>query len=68
MAIDTDGRTQQEQQCSIRHVEKRDGRQVVFYKAKIADAIYKAAQAVGGEDRVLAEELAGVVTMFLEKN
>jgi len=68
MAIETNGRSQQERECSIRYVEKRDGRQVAFNKAKIADAIFKAAQAVGGEDRVLAEELAGVVTMFLEKN
>jgi len=55
-------------ECSIKYVQKRDGRLVPFDKRKIADAIFKAAQAVGGEDRVLAEELAGVVTMFLEKN
>lgn len=36
-------------------------------KKKIADAIFKAAQAVGGNDRALADELAVVVTMFLEK-
>ena len=49
-------------------MRKRDGRLVPFNRSKIADAIFKAAQAVGGEDRVLAEELAGVVTMFLERN
>ncbi|MCZ6785727.1 MAG: ATP cone domain-containing protein, partial [Planctomycetota bacterium] len=51
----------------ISKVRKRDGRLVDFDEAKIADAIHKAACAVGGEDRFLAEELAGVVTLFLEK-
>ena len=52
----------------IRMVRKRDGRLVPFDGAKIADAIYKAALSVGGADRFLAEELAEVVTVFLEKN
>jgi len=51
----------------IHKVRKRDGRIVDFDETKIADAIYKAACAVGGDDRFLAEELAGVVTLFLEK-
>ena len=68
MAVETNGRDQRERKCSIDYVRKRDGRLVPFDNAKIADAIFKAAQAVGGEDRVLAEELAGVVTMFLERN
>jgi hypothetical protein len=51
----------------IAKVRKRDGRLVDFDESKIADAIYKAAVAVGGGDRFLAEELAGVVTLFLEK-
>ena len=51
----------------IEHVVKRDGRLVSFNEKKIADAIFKAAQAVGGEDRALADELAVVVAMFLEK-
>ena len=49
------------------HVRKRDGRVVPFDEGKIADAIYRAALAVGGEDRFLAEELAGMVTLFLVK-
>jgi hypothetical protein len=49
-------------------VRKRDGRLVPFEERKIADAIYKAALAVGGADRFLAEELAEVVTVFLEKS
>jgi ribonucleoside-triphosphate reductase (formate) len=52
---------------TIEHVVKRDGRLVPFNEKKIADAIFKSALAVGGEDRALADELAVVVTMFLEK-
>lgn len=48
-----------------RQVRKRDGRVVPFRREKIAEAIFRAAQAVGGEDRFLAEELAGVVTWQL---
>ncbi len=48
-------------------VRKRDGRLVLFDQIKIADAIFKAAEAVGGEDRFLAEELAKAVTVFLRK-
>ncbi|MFW6107267.1 MAG: anaerobic ribonucleoside-triphosphate reductase [bacterium] len=51
----------------IKQVVKRDGRKVPFDESKIADAIFKAAQAVGGEDRQMAEELAGVVALFLER-
>lgn len=36
---------------------KRDGRQVEFTDSKITDAIFKAAKAVGGEDRQTAMEL-----------
>jgi ribonucleoside-triphosphate reductase len=52
----------------VEQVRKRDGRVVPFNLEKIADAIFKAARAVGGEDRALAEELAGVVVLFLEKH
>lgn len=38
-------------------VRKRDGRLVEFTESKITDAIFKAAEAVGGEDRTLAMEL-----------
>ncbi|MGD1002526.1 MAG: anaerobic ribonucleoside-triphosphate reductase [Candidatus Brocadiia bacterium] len=51
----------------IREVRKRSGQLVPFNQEKIANAIFKAAQAVGGEDRQMADELADVVTMFLEK-
>ena len=49
-------------------VKKRDGRIVPFDESKIANAIFKAAQAVGGKDRALAEELASMVTVLLEKD
>jgi hypothetical protein len=52
----------------ISRVRKRDGRLVKFDESKIADAVHKAACAVGTDDRFLAEELAGVVTLFLEKS
>ncbi|MFH1459901.1 MAG: anaerobic ribonucleoside-triphosphate reductase [Candidatus Omnitrophota bacterium] len=48
-------------------VQKRDGRIVEFNKRKISEAIFKAAQAVGGEDKLLADELANAVVLFLEK-
>ena len=53
--------------ATIRVCVKRDGRKVPFNRRKIADAIFNAAQAVGGDDRALADRLAVVVTMFLEK-
>jgi ribonucleoside-triphosphate reductase len=52
----------------IGKVRKRDGRVVDFDGGKIADAIYKAARAVGGEDRAIADELSEVVTLFLSKH
>ncbi|HOL21283.1 MAG TPA: ATP cone domain-containing protein, partial [bacterium] len=51
----------------IEYVRKRDGSIVPFNKQKIADAIFKAAQSVGGQDRYLAEDLAEVVWLYLEK-
>ncbi len=52
---------------TIEKVRKRDGRVVYFDKTKIVDAIFKAAQSVGGEDRFLAEQLANVVEFALAK-
>ena len=45
-------------------VIKRDGRTTSFKKEKITEAIFKAATAVGGEDKLLAEELSSAVTLF----
>ncbi len=51
----------------LKSIQKRDGRIVVFDKAKISNAIFRAAQSVGGEDKLLADELANAVVLFLEK-
>jgi ribonucleoside-triphosphate reductase len=48
-------------------VIKRDGRKVPFDRDKIARAIFKAAQAVGGQDRHMADSLAAAVTIYLGK-
>jgi ribonucleoside-triphosphate reductase len=46
-------------------IQKRDGRIVPFELEKITAAIFKAAQAVGGQDVVLAEHLAQEVVDYL---
>ncbi len=51
----------------IKKIRKRDGRIVPFEKEKITNAIFKAAQAVGGRDRKLSSELADKVVALLEK-
>ena len=45
---------------------KRDGREVAFDRVKIADAIYKAAQVLGGNDREMAQDLAQKVEDYVE--
>jgi len=50
-----------------RQVRKRDGRPVPYDRSKIADAIFRAAEALGGQDRFLAEQLAGLVEAWLDK-
>ncbi len=52
---------------SFRSIRKRDGRIVEFTRDKISAAIFKAAKAVGGEDRQLADELAEIVVQYLYK-
>ena len=54
--------------AKITQVRKRDGRVVPFNKEKITNAIFRAAECVGGDDRVLAEKLADQVISILEKN
>lgn len=51
---------------SIQKVIKRNGSVVPFDKEKIVEAIFKAAQEVGGSDRKLAEILADKVVHHLE--
>jgi adenosylcobalamin-dependent ribonucleoside-diphosphate reductase len=51
----------------ISKIRKRDGRIVDFDPEKITNAIFKAAQAVGGRDRSIAEKLTNQVVELLEK-
>lgn len=51
----------------ITKIQKRDGRQVPFNVQKIADAIYKAASAVGGKDFNSAIALAEEVCRILDE-
>ncbi|PIP16041.1 MAG: hypothetical protein COX46_04455, partial [bacterium (Candidatus Ratteibacteria) CG23_combo_of_CG06-09_8_20_14_all_48_7] len=50
-----------------KEVRKRDGKVAPFEKTKIVNAIFKAASAVGGADRNLAEDLADAVTIYLSR-
>lgn len=52
---------------SVKEIRKRDGRVVPFEKEKVTDAIFKAAQVVGGRDREIAERLAGEVVTVLDE-
>lgn len=51
----------------FKEIRKRDGREVAFDETKITDAIFKAARAVGGEDRQKAMELTLEVLNSLKK-
>ena len=51
----------------ITKIQKRDGRQMPFNVEKIADAIYKAATAVGGKDYNSAIALAEEVCRILDR-
>lgn len=51
----------------ITKIKKRDGREVPFNIEKIANAIFKAAQAAGGQDYDLALKLAEEVTFQLNE-
>ncbi len=48
-------------------IRKRDGRVVTFDPEKITDAIFKAAKAVGGSDREIADNLTRQVIKSLEE-
>ncbi len=48
-------------------IRKRDNREVPFDESKITDAIFKAARAVGGEDRTLAVKLTLKVLEMLKQ-
>ena len=50
----------------IKQVTKRDGRVVPFNPDRITNAIYRAAVAVGGRDRTVAQKLSDQVVAMLE--
>jgi ribonucleoside-diphosphate reductase alpha chain len=52
---------------TISKIRKRDGRIVPFNSDKITEAIFKAAQSVGGKDRGIAENLTKQVVKLLEE-
>ena len=52
---------------SVKKIRKRDGRIVTFDDEKITNAIFKAAQAVGGQDRKISEHLAKEIVKEAEK-
>lgn len=52
----------------IAHVVKRNGAVVPFNRDRITNAIYRAAVAVGGRDRAIAEKLADQVVAILESS
>ena len=52
---------------SVKQVRKRDGRVVPFNEAKIADAIFKAACAVGGTDRATTGPAGLMRSLQLER-
>ena len=50
---------------SIKKIIKRDGRMVDYDVHKIADAIFKAAQVLGGKDKEMAMYLARQTELYL---
>lgn len=51
----------------MKFVRKRDGRLEPFDQERITNAIWKAAEAVGGKDRELAKELSNKVAALLQE-
>ncbi len=51
----------------IKKITKRDGKVVDFDKEKIVNAIFKAAQSVGGSDRKEAERVADLAVKFIDE-
>ncbi len=52
---------------AVKKIRKRDGAVAEFDKEKIVNAIFKAAQSVGGSDRAEAERVADKVVQFIEE-
>jgi len=56
-----------ENEETISKIRKRDGRIADFNKNKITEAIWKAAQSVGGQNKEIAKKLSNKVVEILEK-
>jgi len=54
--------------AEVTQVRKRNGQVVDFDRQKITEAIFKAAQSVGGSDRTTAEKLTKEVVEIVSKN
>lgn len=52
--------------AQIKSIRKRDGRIVEFDQSKVAQAIWKAAQSVGGDDPSISDKIANQVTAVVE--
>ena len=53
-------------EVDINYIRKRDGRVVQFHIDKVTDAIFNAAQAVGGTSKEMAENAANSVFDILK--
>ncbi len=51
----------------IKEIRKRDGRIVPFDQDRITDAIFKAAQSVGGKDKELSKKLSDEVVILINQ-
>ena len=51
----------------LTRIIKRDGREVAFDGSKITDAIFKAAQVLGGSDYQMAQDLGAQVEAYVER-
>jgi uridine kinase len=61
------GRERRNDMAKMTHVVKRTGAVVPFNQDRITNAIYRAAVAVGGRDRSIAERLSDQVVAMLEE-
>lgn len=53
--------------ANVQKIRKRDGRVVPFDAGKITEAIWGAAQSVGGKDRSIAEKLSADIAKVIER-
>lgn len=68
LELTTNRKMEEGRQVIFEEIRKRDGRVVTFDKQKITEAIFRAARAVGGEDRNIAEILTQKVIEHLQRN